>query len=61
MEGSEEMIDDNEKVMFFMTASGILVAVLLVWAQLWITKAQVYRKEGHSTSTVGVSLSYVYG
>lgn len=51
----------GNNVMFFMTASGILVAVLLVWAQLWITTAQGYKKDGLSTSTVGVSLSYVYG
>lgn len=51
----------GNNVMFFMTASGILVAVLLVWAQLWITTAQGYKQYGLSTSTVGVSLSYVYG
>ena len=49
------------KLTFFMTASGILVAILLVWAQLWITTAQEYSKVGHSTLTVGVSLAWVYG
>lgn len=43
-----------------MTAGGILIAILLVWAQLLTTMAQEYRNHGQCTLTAGYELSYVY-
>jgi len=50
----------TNKSMFFIAASGILMAILFVWAQLWTTTAEVYRSYGATLLTAGYGLSYVY-
>jgi len=50
-------MNDNKSTSF-LTASGILVAILLVWAQLWFTTAQQYGEPNTITAKYG--LSYVY-
>jgi hypothetical protein len=45
---------------FYLTASGILVAILLVWAQLWNDLVNQYANSGYSTITADISLVYVY-
>ena len=42
----------------FMTASGFLSAILLVWATLWVASAQM--KPDDLTETTGIGLVYVY-
>ncbi len=44
----------------FLVASGFLTAILLVWAQLWVSTAQAYRRRELSTWTVGYGLTYIY-
>ncbi len=50
----------NDKVVLFMAASGILVAVLLVWAQLWISSATHKAKSDAVLTTVGIGMAYCY-
>ncbi len=55
-----EIMKENQK-MIFLTASGILVAILLVWAQLWTIMAQEYKHQpGMTMITAGYGLSCVY-
>jgi hypothetical protein len=42
----------------FLTASGFLTAILLVWATLWVASAQMYPSK--PMSTIGTGLVYVY-
>lgn len=44
----------------FITASGFVVAILLVWANLWTTTAQVYEDKRTSMFLVKYSLAYLY-
>lgn len=44
----------------FITATGFLTAILLVWSQLWTTTAQVYEESGTSMWIVKYSLVYLY-
>ena len=50
----------NGRKILLLTASGILVAVLLVWVQLWTDVAQDYRDHGYSLLTAAYGLTFVY-
>ncbi len=50
----------NDRKTLLLTASGILMAVLLVWAQLWTTTAQEYDSKYLSLITAGYGLLFVY-
>jgi len=50
----------SDKIVLFVAASGILIAVLLVWAQLWTTMAKEYEKGKNPTITAGYGLSFCY-
>ncbi len=50
----------NNMKTLLLTASGILIAILLVWAQLWTTTAQYYHDHGYGLITVGYGLLLVY-
>lgn len=50
----------SDKIVLFMASNGILVAILLVLAQLWIVMAKEYKDNRKPTITAGYGLSYCY-
>jgi len=53
-------MNEGNNVLLFMAASGILVAVLLVWAQLWANTAiQIENNKGSAINS-GFGLSYCF-
>jgi hypothetical protein len=51
---------NNAKRNLFVTGSGILVAILVVWAQLWVTTGQIYEEKHQSLISVGLGLTFIY-
>jgi len=56
--GERKKIGTKKSV--FLTASGFLSAVLLVWAGLWVETAQVYPKDLAGMNSMALGLAYVY-